>query len=138
MTSKKKGLWYMYKLAKKVCLGGGGAKPPPSPPVPTPMLILSSLSIWNMITLTLMINEPMKLFWIRAFTCSTIKSLSGTYSRIDLSAQYRFVIYHNPADSTSYSLFMPNNNSFLINMYNESPCFIMWFTHLGSFRDLVI
>lgn len=52
----------MYKLAKKVCFGGGGAKPPPSPPVPTPMLILSSLSIWNMITLTLMINEPMKLF----------------------------------------------------------------------------
>lgn len=51
----------MYKLAKKVCLGGG-AKPPPSPPVPTPMLILSSLSIWNVITLTLMINEPMKLF----------------------------------------------------------------------------
>lgn len=62
---------YLYKQKKKVfdiCINlpkkcvGGGAKPPPSPPVPTPMLILSSLSIWNMITLTLMINEPMKLF----------------------------------------------------------------------------
>lgn len=81
---------------------------------------------YDKITLTLMTNEPMKISQIQVFT-STVIFFFWYIQQNWFTAQYHFVSFHNPEDSTWYFLFMPNNNSFLINIHSESPCFTMWF-----------
>lgn len=80
---------------------------------------------YDKITLTLMTNEPMKISQIQVFT-STVIFFFWYIQQNWFTAQYHFVSFHNPEDSTWYFLFMPNNNSFLINIHSESPCFTMW------------